>query len=232
MTETPAATADVLASIAHDLRSPLNAVIGFSRIMLKGIDGPLSDLQKADLEAIYANGNTMLEMVDDLIDLAKAESGWFPPSRSTFHLDPLLEKVISLSSARARESQVEIVTTPGLSQPVEADQGATQKALERFTAAVIHLTGTGQVTIDTREKDGKATVSIVGIPAQGLSPEVTSTIAACHAGGTSAEHRISSVALQFLVGQALLAPHECACQIDTPSDQEVCIACDLPLAPL
>ena len=44
-------TAHVVASIAHDLRSPLNAVLGFSRVLLKGIDGPLSDQQTADLEA-------------------------------------------------------------------------------------------------------------------------------------------------------------------------------------
>ena len=231
MTEPPAATADVLASIAHDLRSPLNAVIGFSRIMIKGIDGPLSDMQKADLEAIYTNGNTMLEMVDNLIDLAKVESGWLTSSRSSFHLDPLLEKVISLSAARARESQVELVATSGLSLPIEADQAATQKALERFISAVIHLVGAGQVTVDTQQSDGRATVSIVGIPPQGLSPEVASTLEACLSGGASTEHRINPVALQILVGKALLALNGCACQIDTPADAQIRITCDLPLAP-
>ena len=93
-------TAKIVASIAHDLRSPLNAVIGFSRVMLKGIDGPLSEMQATDLQAVYANGQAMLEMVDDLIDLAKAESGWLTPVPALVHVPLLVQKACSLLGRR------------------------------------------------------------------------------------------------------------------------------------
>ena len=152
-------TATVLASFAHDLRSPLNAVIGFSRIMLKGIDGPLSEMQAADLEAINTNGNTMLQMVDNLIDLAKAESGWLTPSPAAVHVHPLLEKVISLTMPMAKEQDIEVDYRANASTPpVQVDQSLTQKAIEKLLAAAMRLAGSGKLAVTTDASEDSVTI--------------------------------------------------------------------------
>ncbi|MBM3303023.1 MAG: PAS domain S-box protein, partial [Deltaproteobacteria bacterium] len=69
------AKSQFLANMSHELRTPLNSIIGFSRVILKGIDGPVSDLQQQDLNAIYNSGQHLLRLINDILDLSKIEAG-------------------------------------------------------------------------------------------------------------------------------------------------------------
>jgi signal transduction histidine kinase len=64
-----------LANMSHELRTPLNSIIGFSKVILKGIDGPINDLQQQDLTAIYNSGQHLLGLINDVLDLSKIEAG-------------------------------------------------------------------------------------------------------------------------------------------------------------
>ncbi|MBN2148067.1 MAG: GAF domain-containing protein, partial [Anaerolineales bacterium] len=64
-----------LANMSHELRTPLNSIIGFSRVILKGIDGPITDLQKQDLTAINSAGQHLLQLINDVLDISKIEAG-------------------------------------------------------------------------------------------------------------------------------------------------------------
>ena len=60
---------------AHDLKSPLNAIIGFTKVVLKGIDGPVTELQVTDLTSAHVNGQRMLTLTSNLIDMARLNNG-------------------------------------------------------------------------------------------------------------------------------------------------------------
>jgi nitrogen-specific signal transduction histidine kinase/CheY-like chemotaxis protein len=64
-----------LANMSHELRTPLNSIIGFSRVILKGIDGPVTEQQVQDLNAIYNSGQHLLGLINDVLDLSKIEAG-------------------------------------------------------------------------------------------------------------------------------------------------------------
>jgi GAF domain-containing protein len=64
-----------LANMSYELRTPLTNVIGFSRLMLKGIDGPLTELQRNDLEIVYQNSQHLMGLVNDLLDVSRIEAG-------------------------------------------------------------------------------------------------------------------------------------------------------------
>jgi len=64
-----------ISNISHEFRTPLNSIIGFSKVILTGIDGPINDTQKQDLNTIYSSGQTLLRMVNDILDISKIESG-------------------------------------------------------------------------------------------------------------------------------------------------------------
>lgn len=63
------AQSDLLANVSHELRTPLTAILGFSEILLSGLDGPLNPRQVEDATTIQANGQRLLLLVDDLIDI-------------------------------------------------------------------------------------------------------------------------------------------------------------------
>ncbi len=64
-----------ISSSAHDLKSPLNAIIGFTKVVLKGIDGPLTDLQVTDLSSVNVSGQRMLTLITNLIEMARLSNG-------------------------------------------------------------------------------------------------------------------------------------------------------------
>lgn len=64
-----------LANMSHELRTPLNSIIGFSRVILKGIDGPITSEQEEDLTSIYKNGQHLLSLINEILDMAKIEAG-------------------------------------------------------------------------------------------------------------------------------------------------------------
>jgi K+-sensing histidine kinase KdpD len=222
MKENTVETAHVVASIAHDLRSPLNAVIGFSRLMLKGIDGPLSEMQVDDLEAIHANGRAMLQMVDSLIDLAKAEAGWFDPARAAVYLQPLLEKVVSLLAPAAREKQIQLVCASGDAvEPIDADPSQIQKVLQSLVEATMDLIGSGTISIVDEAVQECVLVQLDGSNPAGLPPDVGHRLAAFRTAGASTEHRLDATALQLLASKQLLALNGSTLEVGQPSGTQI-----------
>ncbi|MCP4535820.1 MAG: hypothetical protein GY832_01575 [Chloroflexi bacterium] len=72
-----------LSNISHELRTPLNSIIGFSRVLLQGIDGPLSEEQTTDIKAIHNSGQHMLEMINNLLELVRLREGGKSSGRIT-----------------------------------------------------------------------------------------------------------------------------------------------------
>jgi signal transduction histidine kinase len=60
---------------AHDFKSPLNAIIGFTKVVLKGIDGPINEMQVTDLTSAHTNGQRMLWLTNNLIDMSRLSTG-------------------------------------------------------------------------------------------------------------------------------------------------------------
>lgn len=228
-----ASTAQILSSVAHDLRSPLNAVIGFSRLLLKGIDGPLSELQVTDVQAIQANGLALLEMIESLLELARMEAGWMSQSPGSFHLPPLLEKAISLVKPTADERQVEQAChcTPAL-PPVYADKARIEMTLHRLASAAVYLVGPGSVEW-TVQVGGKGVIvrAVVVLGADGLSPETACILEGYRSAGTSPERRIDAIALKMVVSERTIAANGGALWVERPSEEQISIAFSLPTSP-
>ncbi len=70
---------------AHDLKSPFNRILGFTKMLLKGMSGPLTDMQKDDLTVVYENSAQAMTAMSDLVDMARLSRGKkrFRPARST-----------------------------------------------------------------------------------------------------------------------------------------------------
>jgi|YNPNPStandDraft_1061719.scaffolds.fasta_scaffold17730_1 signal transduction histidine kinase len=80
---------------AHDLKTPFNHIIGFSRVMLSGQDGPLTEYQREDLTTIYNSGARMLDWLSAIIEIARLNGGEKTPQPSEFDLPRVMEEALS-----------------------------------------------------------------------------------------------------------------------------------------
>jgi signal transduction histidine kinase len=119
-----------LANMSHDLRSPLNSVIGFSELLMTGIEGEIGPAQLEMVTTIHIAGRALLQQIDDILDTAKIEAG-----RMELHREPtppltLISRAIQKARARTERSvEFETSSAPGL-PPAFVDPYRTTQALE------------------------------------------------------------------------------------------------------
>ncbi|MBN1937578.1 MAG: HAMP domain-containing histidine kinase [Anaerolineae bacterium] len=191
--------AQVLSSIAHDLRSPLNAVIGFSKIMIKGLDGPLTDMQLADLEAIHTNGQMMLDMVNEIVDLGKLEAGTLVPGQSEVYLTSVIEKVTTQAESLLKNEPVSINSNTG--DPlisIRAEEMHIRQLILDLILITAHLVQTGAVTLSVESDRHLVSVSVLGQAQDGLSLDAQTIFEAYRSGGASPEQRVDLYSLKLL----------------------------------
>ena len=86
---------DAMSDMGHDLKTPINAITGFSRVILKGIDGPITEFQQQDLTSIYEGGKKLLTMIDDIFQVAKKDAAKTNIYAVSFPVSALLGDVIT-----------------------------------------------------------------------------------------------------------------------------------------
>lgn len=121
---------DFLAMMSHELRTPLNAVIGYSEVLLDGQIGEMNEEQKHFQNEVLRNSNNLLELINNILDLAKMESGKLKLSPSTFSLQDLIEDVHqTLSSLIDKKNQVLNINCPTDLPFIEADYNMLRQVL-------------------------------------------------------------------------------------------------------
>jgi signal transduction histidine kinase len=95
------AKSEFLANMSHELRTPLNAVIGFSDMMLHAIHGPLNERYRAYAQDIHFSGSHLLDIINDILDLSKAEAGQLELWETIVDLAELVDTTCRLVRPRA-----------------------------------------------------------------------------------------------------------------------------------
>ncbi|MCX7680416.1 MAG: ATP-binding protein [Anaerolineae bacterium] len=158
-----------LVNMSHELRTPLTNIIGFSRLMLKGIDGPLTKQQEQDLHIIYHNGQHLLGLINDLLDISQIEAGLMELELREVNLSDLINSVMATASALVRGKEIELHQDiqPAL-PPVQADATRIRQVLLRLLANAAKFTERGSITVRSWVSDDRVLVSVsdtgIGIP--------------------------------------------------------------------
>jgi signal transduction histidine kinase len=159
-----------LANMSHELRTPLNSILGFSQVILEGLDGPLTPEMSNDLGLIDKNGQHLLTLINEILDMAKIEAGRLSLSPEPVNLRSLLEDVLETTSSLAREKSLYL----RLDSVKEAD---TTLVLDytRMRQVFINLVGNatkftekGGVSVTVEKKASKVAIRFtdtgIGIP--------------------------------------------------------------------
>lgn len=86
---------EFLSWASHDLKTPLNAIIGFTKIVIKGMDGPINEMQKTDLTTAFNGSQRMLTLLTNLVEMAHLNNGDIVLFRKSYNLADLLKDVAS-----------------------------------------------------------------------------------------------------------------------------------------
>lgn len=160
-----------LANMSHELRTPLTNIIGFARLMLKEIDGPLTDQQRHDLEIIYHNGEHLLGLINDLLDISQIEAGLMELEFREVDLGDLIRSVMATAGALVRGKPVVMREIIASDLPkVRADPARIRQVLLRILANAAKFTDRGAITVRAWPVDGEVWVSVsdTGV---GITPE-------------------------------------------------------------
>ena len=102
-----------ISSLNHELRTPMNAVLGFAQMLEINESEPLSENQKTAVEHILRNGNHLLELIDQMLELNKIEAGTLPLNMEDIPARDVLDESLHLIQARANPDQIEIIDNTG-----------------------------------------------------------------------------------------------------------------------
>jgi len=97
-----------LANMSHELRTPLNSIIGYTKLMLDGIEGEINDEPKHDLQNVHTNSKHLLDLINDLLDLSRIEAGKTVLTYDTFAIPDLLSEVIPVMNQLARQKGLDL----------------------------------------------------------------------------------------------------------------------------
>ena len=137
-----------LANMSHELRTPLNSIIGFSRVVLKGIDGPLTPAQEEDLTMIYDNGQHLLALINEILDMAKIEAGKMSVSFEEIDLAHTAHLVLETTRSLVDKTQVRLIDDIVADLPhIEADPVRLRQILNNLLSNAAKFTNEGHIRL-------------------------------------------------------------------------------------
>jgi signal transduction histidine kinase/CheY-like chemotaxis protein len=156
-------------SISHELRTPINSVIGLARLLSADGGDPLTEDQRRQVELINDSGVTLLALVNELLDTAKADSGQLRPQLAVIDLVVLFRQLRGTLRPMAPAVQVELVIEdppPGL--PVVTDETMLTRILRNLLSNALKFTEQGEVRLTVRAEPAVIVFEVadtgIGIP--------------------------------------------------------------------
>ena len=160
-----------LANMSHELRTPLNSIIGFSRVILKGIDGPTTPAQEEDLQSIYTNGQHLLLLINEILDMAKIEAGKMTLNFENVDLHTAIEPARNTMRSLIDSDYVDFIWDVPQDLPeMEADPIRLRQIVLNLLSNAAKFTEEGEIRLQAYAEDGTVHITIhdTGI---GIAPE-------------------------------------------------------------
>ncbi|HDQ35088.1 MAG TPA: response regulator, partial [Chloroflexi bacterium] len=160
---------EFLANMSHELRTPLNSIIGFSRVILKGIDGPLTDMQRTDLEAIHDSGRHLLNLINDVLDLSKIEAGKMEFIFEPVDVNTVVKGVLSTALALVKDKPVELQRDVEDGLPnIIADERRIRQVVLNLVGNASKFTEEGYIKVSAWREGREVIIAVqdsgIGIP--------------------------------------------------------------------
>jgi signal transduction histidine kinase len=150
-----------LANMSHELRTPMNAVLGYTDLILDNIFGDVPEAIRETLERVKSNGQHLLGLINDVLDLSRIEAGQLTLSLSDYSMGEVVQSVASAVESLAAGKKLALkAIVPVDLPPGRGDERRLTQVLLNLAGNAIKFTDTGEVSIEARVAEGAFLVAV------------------------------------------------------------------------
>lgn len=140
-----------LANMSHELRTPMNAIIGYTELLLDGVDGPINEEQKKSLKKVVANARHLLQLINDVLDISKIESGKMKLSPKEIDIKWLIESVLPTFEPLIEQKNLSLTINIPEDMPlIYGDEDKIKQILINLLSNAIKFTHKGGININAK----------------------------------------------------------------------------------
>jgi signal transduction histidine kinase len=155
------AKSQFLANMSHEFRTPLNAILGYTSLLLQGVSGPMSPQQEKNLARVDSNARHLLAIINDILDISRIEAGKMPLHVSRFALPALVSEVLAELEPLIARSRLSVKTDLGRNVPeIGTDRAKVKQVVLNLVSNAIKFTPSGLVTVSLRHHPDTREVAV------------------------------------------------------------------------
>ena len=220
-----------MAAISHELRTPLNAIVGFSEMIQDELLGPIGNEDYKTYSAdIHSSGSHLLEIINDILDIAKIEAGNRNLEESLIDPGQIAEAVIGLISGRPEADGLKLTVMRDVNTPyLHGDERAVKQVLVNLLSNAVKFTEAGSVTVNIGMDGGgwlvfAVTDTGIGIP----SEEIEKLAQPFYQVDSSLARKFEGTGLGLALSKSLMELHGGELVVESVECEGTTVSCRFP----
>src|SRR5215469_9138477 len=223
---------EFLASMSHELRTPLHTIIGFSELLGEELEGALNEKQRRFVGHIHKDALHLLELINDILDLSKIESGRLALRPEVFDIPTAIEEALAPFRSLSQAKSITLETDIEAPSAIDADRLRFKQILINLLSNAVKFTPEGgRIRVSATTRNGFAVVSVadtgVGIPKEAQEAVFDKFY---QVGATTKGVR-EGTGLGLAITKQLVEEHGGSIQLESVPGKGSCFTFTIPLAP-
>jgi signal transduction histidine kinase len=155
------AKSQFLANVSHDVRTPLNAILGYTSLLLRGVSGPIDPSQRESLARVDSNARHLLTLINEILDISRIEAGKMPVRTSAIKLRELIDEIMSEVEPLIATSNLAVTANIPDGLPViRSDRQKVKQILLNLLTNALKFTPRGSVTVSCTHQRSRREIAI------------------------------------------------------------------------